>query len=165
MVIIWDPRTGNMVHRLEGHKQYVTCCAFSDDNQLLATGSNDRTIIIWHLNKIVGKEISIQYDNSNKTDFDVSNESDEELSKKQSKLTELDDETKNELFNKKFPTEWNCDDVCLWLSSIGLDQYVNTFKSNEIDGIELLHLTNDALLMNLKIGILYCYHVVTFVFN
>lgn len=34
---------------LEGHGRYVACCAFSRDGQLLASGSNDRTTIIWDL--------------------------------------------------------------------------------------------------------------------
>ena len=29
--------------------RYVTCCAFSSNNQYLASGSNDKTVMIWKL--------------------------------------------------------------------------------------------------------------------
>lgn len=38
-----------MVSALVGHKRYVACCAFSRDGSLLATGSNDRSVIVWDL--------------------------------------------------------------------------------------------------------------------
>lgn len=34
---------------LVGHKRYVACCAFSRDGNLLATGSNDKSVIVWDL--------------------------------------------------------------------------------------------------------------------
>lgn len=34
---------------LRGHKRYVACCAFSRDGNLVATGSNDRSVIVWDL--------------------------------------------------------------------------------------------------------------------
>lgn len=32
---------------LKGHKDAVLCCAFSPDGKLLATGSADRSVMIW----------------------------------------------------------------------------------------------------------------------
>ena len=41
--------TGRMAAVLVGHRRYVACCAFSRDGNLLATGSNDKSIIVWDL--------------------------------------------------------------------------------------------------------------------
>jgi WD40 repeat protein len=44
---LWDIRTGKPICRLEGHKQGTRCVAFSDDGKLLATGSEDKTAVVW----------------------------------------------------------------------------------------------------------------------
>lgn len=41
--------SGKMIAALVGHKRYVGCCAFSRDGSLLASGSNDKTVIVWDL--------------------------------------------------------------------------------------------------------------------
>ena len=130
MVIIWDPNTGNMLHRLEGHKRYVTSCAFSDDNKLLATGSNDQTVIIWNIDIIQEKGVNI----SNRKKIDSVNRTIED-------------------FNEKYVGEWCEADVVNWIVSLGFAKYVHIFRANHIDGLELLHLTHDSLLTFLKIGL------------
>ncbi|XP_046908819.2 WD repeat, SAM and U-box domain-containing protein 1 [Dermatophagoides farinae] len=165
MVIVWDPKIGQMIHRLDGHKRYVTSCAFSDDNQLLASGSNDQTIIVWHLNKIKVKHINIrattqrQYSDESINNNQSINQQKKMLNKhslsssstSSQEQQQQQQQNENDLFRKKFPTEWNPDDVCDWLSSLGLGRYTKIFRKNEIDGPELLHLTHDALLTNLRI--------------
>lgn len=37
------------MQRLEGHQRYVPCCAIAPSGNLIVTGSNDRTAIIWTL--------------------------------------------------------------------------------------------------------------------
>ena len=39
--------SGRVVHRLEGHRDAVSCLAFSPDGKTLATGSYDRTVKLW----------------------------------------------------------------------------------------------------------------------
>ena len=34
---------------MEGHTRYVTSCAFSSDSRLLASGSNDKLVMIWKI--------------------------------------------------------------------------------------------------------------------
>lgn len=133
MVFIWDPRTGNMVHRLEGHKRYVTSCAFSDDNQLLATGSNDQTVIIWNIDSILEKEINVE----------------QSQSRSKTKTSNGDQDFSSD----KYVGEWSEADVVNWVVSLGFSKYAPIFRAHHIDGLELLHLTHDSLLMNLKIGL------------
>ena len=46
-MIIWEPIKGLKLHQIDFHQRYVTCCAFSCDGQLLATGSNDKCVAVW----------------------------------------------------------------------------------------------------------------------
>lgn len=48
--------------------------------------------------------------------------------------------------------EWSVDDVCDWLSSLGLSKYSTNFKQHDIDGIELLELEKEILETELKIS-------------
>lgn len=43
-------------------------------------------------------------------------------------------------YHQRDLTTWSSDDVCLWLSAIGLSEYVETFASNDITGEELIEL-------------------------
>jgi WD40 repeat protein len=45
--ILWDVRTGSVVHTLTAHTDRVNTVAFSPDGKLLATGSTDKMICIW----------------------------------------------------------------------------------------------------------------------
>ena len=44
---IWDARTGNPLHTLQGHTDLVNGIFFSPDSQWLATTSYDRTVKLW----------------------------------------------------------------------------------------------------------------------
>jgi mitogen-activated protein kinase organizer 1 len=47
---LWDVATGAVARRLQGHDARVNCCAFcAPGDQLLATGSYDRTLKFWDL--------------------------------------------------------------------------------------------------------------------
>ncbi|QYT03728.1 WD_REPEATS_REGION domain-containing protein [Trichoderma simmonsii] len=43
-----DDQWGHVVHLLEGHTDYVRCCAFSCDGKHLVSGSDDGSICIWN---------------------------------------------------------------------------------------------------------------------
>ena len=47
MVGIWDAQTGNQLHLLRGHTDFINGLAFSKDGGRIATASNDKTIRIW----------------------------------------------------------------------------------------------------------------------
>jgi WD repeat, SAM and U-box domain-containing protein 1 len=115
----------------------VTCCVFSSDNNLLATGSNDKTVIVWNLkrSKLVSKQ------------------STECCSEKEALCNQnINSEVNNFANNFQTVAQWSVEQVSTWLESLGLDQYIERFKKNKIDGRELLHLSQDMLLTHLKIG-------------
>lgn len=47
---------------------------------------------------------------------------------------------------------WTVDDVCHWLSSMGLSKHAPAFRANDIDGYELLQLNKDVMEKELRIG-------------
>lgn len=49
-------------------------------------------------------------------------------------------------------SEWSEEDVLAWLREEGLESVIDVFKSNNIDGEELLSLTKDTLSSELHIG-------------
>ena len=53
---------------------------------------------------------------------------------------------------KKRAEKWTVDDVCQWITELGLDQYEPTFRTHQIDGQELIHLDDNTLHKSLGIG-------------
>lgn len=49
-------------------------------------------------------------------------------------------------------SSWTVDDVCHWLSSMALNKHAQTFRDNDIDGYELLHLDKETMEKELRIG-------------
>jgi len=44
---LWDVKTGASIHALRGHKKPVFCCRFSPTGDIIATGSADRSVMLW----------------------------------------------------------------------------------------------------------------------
>lgn len=52
-VLVYDPVDGNIISSLKGHKDTVHCVAYARDGKKFASGSADKTVIIW-TNKLEG---------------------------------------------------------------------------------------------------------------
>ena len=63
-----------------------------------------------------------------------------------SKLVEPPKTTKSGTAASKPVVDWNIDEVCAWLRSLGLDNYVQVFAENEIIGSHLPDLGKEDLL-------------------
>ncbi|EZA49221.1 WD repeat, SAM and U-box domain-containing protein [Ooceraea biroi] len=44
---IWSVFSGSCLYVMEDHESLVTCCAFSEDTSLFATGALDKTVLVW----------------------------------------------------------------------------------------------------------------------
>lgn len=128
--ILWSVETGKMINKLEGHSRFVTSCAFSRDNRLLATGSNDKSVIVWMIDQRCSR--------TNGTPS----------------LMTVADETSITVSSRCAIIDWTVDDAVTWLRGIGMDVYEDVFRGHQIDGQELLHMTHDNLLTGLKVDAL-----------
>ena len=66
LIYLWKMPTGEQINALHGHTDWVTCLAFSPKDQYLASGGGieDKSIILWSLQKEVKSEKLEQYSNS-----------------------------------------------------------------------------------------------------
>ncbi|XP_022250633.1 WD repeat, SAM and U-box domain-containing protein 1-like [Limulus polyphemus] len=110
-------------------KKYVTCCAFSLDTTLLATGSNDKTVILWSLGE----------------------QGPEAKSKKAGLKTQTIPSCSLSDQSVRSVVRWSVSEVSSWLERLDLKEHIDAFKKNNIDGQELLHLTQEGLQIFLKV--------------
>ena len=52
-VRIWDARTGELLERLQGHRDSVYSVAFTPDERGLVSGSLDKTLKYWDVSRLV----------------------------------------------------------------------------------------------------------------
>ncbi|KAM9826530.1 WD repeat, SAM and U-box domain-containing protein 1 isoform 3-T7 [Syngnathus typhle] len=130
-VTVYDAKNAVLLYTLNQHKRYVTACSFSPTSPLIATGSMDKTVNIWrvedgcsgHAGKSLPEEFTV-------TTCQASTSSGQ---------------------SKMLVSDWSEEDVSVWLLEEGLEALVDTFRANNIDGIELLALTKETLLSELRI--------------
>lgn len=56
---VWDPRSGQRLVTLEGHKSFVRCVCFNHDATMLATGAEDNSVRLWDPES--GAELAVFY--------------------------------------------------------------------------------------------------------
>ncbi|XP_076456029.1 LOW QUALITY PROTEIN: WD repeat, SAM and U-box domain-containing protein 1-like [Babylonia areolata] len=128
---LWDPLKGVALFSIEAcHNRFVTCCAFSMDGSMLATGSMDRTVKIWKLT------------DTSRIMYGLSGYEEPEAQEEEGRSGGCGS-----------PMEgFSAEDVAQWLSNLGLVQYQEAFRTNAIDGKELLALTVSDLETHLGVG-------------
>ena len=52
---LWDVKTGRSLGTLSGHTEQIETLMFSHDGKMLASGSDDGTVLLWDWEKIVTK--------------------------------------------------------------------------------------------------------------
>ena len=149
-VIIWSVDTGQQLARLEGHSRYVTSVAFSPDGRLLASGSNDLSVIVWGL---AGQP----FDGTSVSSLDAGQEAPgsstgcnnrQNVGRRFSANNfisgavggaAIETAAANQMNGSII--DWSVEQVVDWLKSIQLDELEGEFRRQQIDGTELLHLT------------------------
>lgn len=58
-ISLWDAATGGIIKTLKGHVGLVNSISFSPDSNILASGSSDRTIILWGLIASADKVVTV----------------------------------------------------------------------------------------------------------
>ncbi|VVC34911.1 Hypothetical protein CINCED_3A006655 [Cinara cedri] len=57
---IWQTKTGDCLHVIDPKNAILTCCSFSPNNKILATGSLDKALFLWNLPLDDSDETSIR---------------------------------------------------------------------------------------------------------
>ena len=56
LIILWDVKTGRDLGALSGHTEPVKTLVFSHDGKMLASGSEDGTVLLWDWDKIIAEK-------------------------------------------------------------------------------------------------------------
>ncbi|KAF6732651.1 WD repeat, SAM and U-box domain-containing protein 1 [Oryzias melastigma] len=135
-VTIYDATNAVLLYKLNQHARYVTACACSATSPLIATGSMDKSVNIWRLENGCGGHDSWQRGGKSLPEENTQTSNEGRASAGRSKLLVAD---------------WSEEDVSEWLVEEGLQGLVDKFRTNNIDGTELLSLTKETLASELHI--------------
>lgn len=144
--------TGQLLVRLEAHSRYVTSVAFSPDGRLLASGSNDQSVIVWGLagQSFDGTSGGILKEEEMSYICDYNQNAGTRCPIDSGGGTAIEIAAANQMSLSII--DWSVDQVIEWLKSIQLEEFENDFRRQQIDGTELIHLTHDVMQNRLRIG-------------
>ncbi|RDD45295.1 WD repeat, SAM and U-box domain-containing protein 1 [Trichoplax sp. H2] len=171
-VKLWDvyidrqADTYNITKRgdLSGHQSTVWCAIFSPNGKLLASGSGDRSVIIWNplhgeaLQKLTAHtsfvtSCAFSMDNS----ILVTGSNDRTLKIWQINIHQESNSIRSQQANdgksKAIASlqAMTLDDTCNWLKTIGMERYEKQFRHHQISGSILPTLTSISLMRDLSI--------------
>ena len=63
LIKLWDSRTGEFLQNFEGHTKGISDIAWSSSSDLLASGSDDKTVRLWNVNTVTNKSPNHFYTN------------------------------------------------------------------------------------------------------
>ncbi|XP_063068591.1 WD repeat, SAM and U-box domain-containing protein 1 isoform X2 [Engraulis encrasicolus] len=135
-ITVYEASHGTLLYTLRQHERYVTACAFSPTLPLMATGSMDKSVNLWRVED--GHSTKGACTHTTWWDEATSSDGDKEGEKTTG-------------YSTLMPSDWSEDDVSSWLRDQGLEALVDVFKTNNIDGQELIALNKDTLSTELKI--------------
>ncbi|XP_064926163.1 WD repeat, SAM and U-box domain-containing protein 1 isoform X1 [Columba livia] len=143
---------------LGGHSAPVLACAFSYDGQLLVSGSVDKSVIIYEMSTGNALQTLTQHTRYVTTcafapysPLLATGSMDKTVNIWQFDLKQPCAGTTAEDEPQAAVEAWSEDDVSAWLRAQDLADLVGLFKTNNIDGKELLNLTKESLTNELKI--------------
>ncbi|XP_044790902.2 WD repeat, SAM and U-box domain-containing protein 1 isoform X7 [Bubalus bubalis] len=174
--VLWDTQNGQILAVMEQPSgSPVRVCRFSPDSTCLVSGASDGTVVLWNaqsykLHRSVDKSV-IVYDTNTENILHTLTQHTRYVTTcafapnilllatgsmdKTVNIWQFDTETLRQAKipdqPKQFTENWSEDDVSNWLCAEGLEDLVDIFKMNNIDGRELLNLTKESLADDLKI--------------
>ncbi|XP_035995309.1 WD repeat, SAM and U-box domain-containing protein 1 [Fundulus heteroclitus] len=119
-ITIYDANLGTLLHTLKQHDRYVTAVALSPASGLMATGSLDRSVNVWRIGDGCGETAA--------------------------------GSERAPCHGRKLPghsrlllADWTEEDVRSWLREEGLDELVEIFRANNIDGPEMNQMSKETV--------------------
>ncbi|KAM9011968.1 WD repeat, SAM and U-box domain-containing protein 1 isoform 2-T3 [Ara ararauna] len=143
---------------LNGHSAPVLACAFSHDGQMLVSGSVDKCVIVYETSTGNTLHTLSQHTRYVTTcafaphsPLLATGSMDKTVNIWQFDLKQPCAGNITENASKVAVEDWSEDDVSAWLCAQDLADFVGLFKMNNIDGKELLNLSKESLINELKI--------------
>uniref|UniRef100_UPI00398EDE6C WD repeat, SAM and U-box domain-containing protein 1 isoform X1 n=2 Tax=Pristiophorus japonicus TaxID=55135 RepID=UPI00398EDE6C len=142
---------------LSRHTAPVLSCCFSPDGKILVSGSVDKSIIIWNSTNGAPLYTLTQHKRyvtacafARDLPLIATGSMDKTVNIWRIGFNNYSGDDLSGKFRRSVQ-HWSEDEVCSWLAAEELHELVVVFKSNNIDGQELLNLTNENLVNDLKI--------------
>ncbi|XP_047136348.1 WD repeat, SAM and U-box domain-containing protein 1 isoform X1 [Hydra vulgaris] len=144
---------------LEGHSSPVSDCKFSINGDLLGSCSVDKSVILW--DPEFGKVLTVLTGHTRYITCIAFSPDGRHIATgsndKTLRIWEIEHYQKcsaSSVIKTQCSTsvnKWTVHEVCVWLSSIGFDIYIDVFTRNAIDGAELMLLDDYSLSNGLNI--------------